>query len=65
MIINEKAELAPATHRHAKTCTYCGRVYSRAEWERAELRGRSTFAGTTLEYRQCECGGTMAIEVAP
>ena len=54
-------------HYDPKKCCRCGRIYSGHEYFRLPYpRGGSEMPeedGIRLEMRQCECGGTMGIEI--
>lgn len=47
-----------------KTCQVCRRAYpTREDWERLTFVGVHHFDDETFEYRNCPCGGTMAISL--
>lgn len=41
-----------------KKCS-CGKTYTREQWAKLKLVGH----GQGLEYRNCTCGSTIAIEI--
>jgi ribosomal protein S18 acetylase RimI-like enzyme len=54
------------TKTFPKKCTMCGRVYTRADWDKLPLIGRSGDEDYLIEMRNCtntKCGTTLAAEV--
>lgn len=46
-------------------CACCGRVYSKAAWERLACKGTSEWDwGDVQEFRDCVCGSTLSVMIA-
>ena len=46
-----------------KRCGKCGKEYDQGAWEKLPCVGRSNVCGETLEYRNCPCHTTLAVDV--
>jgi hypothetical protein len=47
-----------------KRCNKCGTVYTFKRWQRLPLLGlQNTDWGEILEFRNCACGTTLAIQL--
>jgi len=53
------AQLAASATPAHKDCRVCGRKYSKSRWATLRFVGESD----GLEYRDCRCGSTLAVEL--
>jgi hypothetical protein len=57
-------ELGRAVRRNFPRVCSCGRRYTYKAWQRLPLLGQTEYDwGEVLEYRNCACGSTMAIQL--
>lgn len=43
----------------------CGQVYCGHEWAELPYVGEQNYEGEVLEFRNCSCGSTIAVELEP